>query len=235
MSSNPATRTLRAAVFAALVVLLAALGQVLVTGRPLPLPVLALAGGTVFAVALLLAGSACGFWRIAAVFLPLQLALSALFDVAQATCSPGVAPAGLHTAEPLICRGGSVGAFLVGDGGLLNHGGPAVPGAGAVPTIAAGLLLLLVHAAIALVAAFWLRRTDAALTALAQSLRTLRDFLHSFLAAAARWVLLVAAPLPARPLARIPVPPASRADIPAEDVLLSPAVRRGPPALALAC
>ncbi|WP_371483210.1 hypothetical protein [Kitasatospora sp. NBC_00315] len=233
MSSSPATRTLRAAVFAALVVLLAALGQVLVTGRPLPLPVLALAGGAVFAVALALAGSVRGFWRIAAVFLPLQLALSVLFDLAQATCRPGAAPAGLHAFEPLVCRGGSVGAFLVGDGGLFGHGDRALPGA--VPTAAGGLLLLLVHTVIALVAAFWLRRADAALSGLAQALRTLRDFLQSFVDAAAHWPRLLTAPVPARPLGRIPFPSASREHIPAVDVPLDPAVRRGPPALVPAC
>ena len=234
MSGSPATRTLRAALFAALVVLVAALGQVLVTGHPLPLPVLALAGGAVFAVALALAGAVRGFWWIAAVFLPLHLALSALFDLAQATCRPGIAPpGGPHAFEPLVCRGGSVGAFLVGDGGLLHHGGGSLPGA--VPTAAGGLLLVLVHGLIALCAAFWLRRADAALAGLAQASRTLRDFAQSFLPAAARWLLLLCAPLPARPPARFPLPPAAREHVPAVEVLLAPTVRRGPPALAPAC
>ncbi|MFC9330099.1 hypothetical protein [Kitasatospora sp. NPDC057015] len=235
MDSRPATRTLRAAVFAALVVLLAALGQVLVTGRPLPVTVLALAGGAVFAVALALGGRIRGFAAIAGVFLPLQLTLSVLFDLAQATCRPGAGGAGPHVFEPLVCRGGSVGAFLVGStgqGGPLGTGGP---GAG-VPTAVGGLLLLLVHTLIALIAAFWLRRADAALTGLAESLRTLRDFLqHRATATAGRLLRLLAAPVPARPVARVPFPPASRAYVPAVDVLLGPAVRRGPPVFAPAC
>ncbi|MFD0263143.1 hypothetical protein ACFV4M_28655 [Kitasatospora indigofera] len=237
MDSKQATRTLRAAVFAALVVLLAALGQVLVTGRPLPVAVLALAGGAVFALALALAGRRRGFGRIAAVFLPLQLALSALFDLAQTTCGPGTG-AGPHVFEPLVCRGGSVGAFLVGnsslagDGGLLGHGAASA----GVPTAAGGVLLLLVHTLIALVAAFWLRRADAALTGLAESLRTLRDFLHRRATAAVRGLLrLLTAPVPARPVVRLPLPPSSREHLPVEDVLTGPAVRRGPPVLAAAC
>ncbi|MGW2546293.1 aldehyde dehydrogenase family protein, partial [Kitasatospora sp. NPDC001574] len=65
---GPASRTLRAAVFAALLVLLAGLGQVLVTGRPLPLGTLAVAGAAVFAVAFALAGP--GFWYPPTVLAP---------------------------------------------------------------------------------------------------------------------------------------------------------------------
>lgn len=86
------TRTLRAAVFAALLVLLAGLGQVLVTGRPLPLGTLAVAGVAVFAVAFALSGRERGYRVVAAVFLPLELGLSALFDLAQSTC-PSLPPA----------------------------------------------------------------------------------------------------------------------------------------------
>jgi hypothetical protein len=234
---------LRAAVFAALVVLLAALGQVLVTGRPLPVTVLAVSGAAVFAVALALAGHGRGFGRIAAVFLPLQLGLSVLFDLAQATCHPGrsgsgLPASGLHAFEPLVCRGGSVGGFLLGHDGLgsgrLGSDG-AVPGGGAVPTMTGGLLLLLVHVTIALLAAFWLRRADAALTGLAEALRTLGDFLHSKAPTAARLLRLLTAAGPARPAARVLFPVSGRERAPASVVLLSPVVRRGPPVLAPAC
>ncbi|MFC8449139.1 hypothetical protein [Kitasatospora sp. NPDC057223] len=237
-SNSAAPRTLRAAVFAALVVLLAALGQVLVTGRPLPVTVLVVSGAAVFAVALALAGSGLGFGRIAAVFLPLQLGLSVLFDLAQATCHPGrsgsgLSASGLHAFEPLVCRGGSVGGFLLGHDGLGS--GRAVPGGGAVPTMAGGLLLLLVHVTIALLAAFWLRRADAALTGLAEALRTLGDFLHSKAPTAARLLRLLTAGSPARPAARVLFPVSGRERAPASVVLLSPVARRGPPVLAPAC
>ncbi|MEE1827998.1 hypothetical protein PUR61_38345 [Streptomyces sp. BE20] len=210
---GPASRTLRAAVFAALLVLLAGLGQVLVTGRPLPLGTLAVAGAAVFAVAFALAGRERGYRAVAAVFLPLQLGLSALFDLAQSTC-PSLPPGAARSLEPLLCGGGSLGGFLVGHG--LSR-----------PTSL--LLLLLLHSAIALAAAFWLRRADAALTGLAGSVRMLGDFARRFLSAAGRWVLLLVAPRPARPVVRMPFPRASRVRVPAESVVLRPAVRRGPP------
>ncbi|MFJ2780645.1 hypothetical protein [Kitasatospora sp. NPDC087315] len=219
MDISPVSRTLRAAVFAALVVLLAGLGQVLVTGRPLPLGTLAPAGVAVFAVAFALAGSERRYPAIAAVFLPLQLGLSALFGLAQTTC-PSLPPGTARGFEPLLCGGGSLGGFLLGHG---------VPESAGVP------LLLLLHTAIALTGAFWLRRADAALTGLAQAARTLGDFLRHFLPAAAHWRLLLAAPVPARPVARVPFPHASRVRVPVEDVVARPAVRRGPPALAPAC
>ncbi|MFB7619433.1 hypothetical protein [Kitasatospora sp. NPDC056181] len=219
MNNGPGFRTLRAAVFAALVVLLAGLGQVLVTGRPLPLGTLALAGGAVFAVAFALAGSERGYPAIAAVFVPLELGLSALFDLAQTTC-PTLPPGSARGFEPLLCGGGSLGGFLLGH---------------AVAESTGMLLLLALHAAIALAAAFWLRRADSALTGLARSVHTLGEFTRRFLPTAGRRLLLLTAPVPARPPARVPFPRASRVRVPAEPVLLGPAVRRGPPVAAPAC
>ncbi|MGW4898701.1 hypothetical protein ACWEQL_41700, partial [Kitasatospora sp. NPDC004240] len=176
--AGPATRTLRAAVLAALVVLLAGLGQVLVTGRPLPLGTLAVGFGAVLAVALPLTGAERGFARVAALFLPLELGLSALFDLAQTTC-PTLPPGAGHGFEPLLCGGGSLGGFLLG------HGVAAPLGV---------LLLLAVHAAIALAAAFGFCRADAALTGLARATGTLHAFARRFLPAAARRLRLLTAP-----------------------------------------
>ncbi|MER7752049.1 hypothetical protein [Kitasatospora sp. NPDC097643] len=234
MDIGPATRTLRAAVFAALVVLLAGLGQVLVTGRALPVGTMAPSAVAVFAAAYALAGRERGYPAVAAVFLPLELGVSALFDLAQSTCpsvaqlpplSPASPPSPLptgagHGFEPLLCGGGSLGGFLLGHG--------------VSPQAGVGLLLLL-HTVIALAGAYWLRRADAALAGLARTARMLGDFLHRHLPAAARWLRLLAAPVPARPVARVPFPEASRVLVPAEDVVVRPAVRRGPPTLALAC
>ncbi|MFD0277691.1 hypothetical protein ACFVHB_27790 [Kitasatospora sp. NPDC127111] len=210
--TGPASRTLRAAVFAALVVLLAGLGQVLVTGRPLPLGTLAVAGAAVFAMAFALAGSERRYPVVAAVFLPLELGLSALFDLAQTTC-PALPPGSARGFEPLLCGGGSLGGFLLG-----HETGRST-----------GVLLLALHTVIALAAAFWLRRADAALTGLARSVRVLGDFAQRVPGAAGRWLPLLAAPVPVRPVARVPFPRASRVRVPAEGVLLTPAVRRGPP------
>ncbi|MBD0695003.1 hypothetical protein [Streptomyces sp. CBMA123] len=218
MDIGPVTRTLRAAVFAALVVLLAGLGQVLVTGRTLPVGTMGLAALGVFALALALAGRERGYPAIAAAFLPLQLGVSALFDLAQRSC-PSLPPEAGHGLRPLLCGGGSLGGFLLGHG---------------VSQQADVLLLLLLHTVIALAGAFWLRRADAALAGLARAVRMLGEFLHRHLPAAARWLRLLAAPVPARPVVRVPFPRASRALVPAEDVVVRPAVRRGPPVFALA-
>ncbi|MFD8750792.1 hypothetical protein ACFV0O_07410 [Kitasatospora sp. NPDC059577] len=216
MDIGPVTRTLRAAVFAALVVLLAGLGQVLVTGRALAVGPMLLASVAVFAVAFALAGRERGFPAVAAVFLPLELGVSALFDVAQTSC-PSLPPGAGHGLQPLLCGGGSLGGFLLGHGVSERTG---------------VLLLVLVHTVIALAGAYWLRRADAALAGLARTARMLGEFLHRHLPAAARWLLLLTAPVPARPVARVPFPPASRALVPAEDVVVRPAVRRGPPVFA---
>ncbi|MEE1786316.1 hypothetical protein PUR71_25935 [Streptomyces sp. SP17BM10] len=218
-SSGPVTRTLRAAVFAALVVLLAGLGQVLVTGRSLPTGTLAVASATVFAVAFALAGRERGYPAVAAVFLPLELGVSALFGYAQASC-PALPPGTARGFDPLLCGGGSLGGFLLGHG--------AAPHTGLA-------LLLLLHTAIALAGAFWLHRADAALAGLARSARMSGEFLHRHLPAAARLLPLLSAPVPARPVVRVPFPQASRVRVPAEDVVLGPAVRRGPPVFAPAC
>ncbi|MGW2378498.1 hypothetical protein [Kitasatospora sp. NPDC001683] len=218
MDIGPVTRTLRAAVFAALVVLLAGLGQVLVTGRSLPLGTMGLAAVPVFALAFALAGRERGYPVIAAAFLPLELGVSALFDLAQRSC-PTLPPGAGHGFQPLLCGGGSLGGFLLGHGVSQQVG---------------VLLLLLLHTVIALAGAFWLRRADAALAGLVRAVRMLGEFLHRHLPAAARWLRLLTAPVPARPVARVPFPSASRALVPAEDVVVRPAVRRGPPVFALA-
>ncbi|MEU4584242.1 hypothetical protein AB0F92_19440 [Kitasatospora aureofaciens] len=218
MDIGPVTRTLRAAVFAALVVLLAGLGQVLVTGRSLPVGTMGLASVAVFALAFALAGRERGYPVIAAAFVPLELAVSTLFDFAQRSC-PTLPPGAGHGFRPLLCGGGSLGGFLLG------HGVSEQTGV---------LLLLLLHTVIALAGAFWLRRAEAALSGLARALRVLGEFLHRHLPAAARWLRLLLAPVPARPVVRVPFPSASRSMVPAEDAVVRPAVRRGPPVFALA-
>ncbi|MFD9690461.1 hypothetical protein ACFWXO_32415 [Kitasatospora sp. NPDC059088] len=217
MDIGPVTRTLRAAVFAALVVLLAGLGQVLVTGRSLPVGTMGLASAAVFVLAFALAGRERGYPAIAAAFLPLQLGVSALFDLAQRSC-PSLPPDAGQGLRPLLCGGGSLGGFLLG------HGVSEQTGI---------LVLLLLHTVIALAGAFWLRRADAALSGLTRALRTLGEFLHRHLPAAARWLRLLTAPVPARPVLRVPFPRASRVLVPAEAAVVRPAVRRGPPVFAL--
>ncbi|MDH6123764.1 hypothetical protein [Kitasatospora sp. GP82] len=218
MHTSQTSRTIRAAVFAALVVLLAALSQVVLTGRPLPVTVLAVAAVAAFLVAFACAGAERGFGRILAVFLPTELAVNALFDLGQATCTGS--DAALHGARPslesLICGGGSVGGFLTDPGAAMTSVG--------------GLSVLLGHVLLAVLASWWLRQSELALRGQATVTRSLGELL------AGAWrVLRPLAPLPARPVLRLVIPRSSRDRIPADPVLLRPAVRRGPPVLAPAC
>ncbi|MEV5243610.1 hypothetical protein AB0K89_31540, partial [Streptomyces cinnamoneus] len=92
-------RALRAALFSALCVLLSAASHVLLSGRSLPAPAVAAAGAGVFALAYALAGAERGFWRIAGLLVPLELASGALF-----TTSAGAAAAELlpHRPDPRL-------------------------------------------------------------------------------------------------------------------------------------
>ncbi|MER5864998.1 hypothetical protein [Kitasatospora sp. NPDC002040] len=216
MKSGQAGRAVRAAVFAALVVPLAALGQVVLTGRPLPVPVVALAGAAAFLVAFACLGSGRGFGRILAVLLPTQLAVGVLFDLGQLTCSTPGGHAPLGGLEPLVCSGGSIGEFLLSPG--------------STPAPVAGLPVLLGHVLVAVLSAWALRLGESALHGQAATARLLGELL----AGAWRFLRLLA-PRPARPVLRLPIPRSSRLLVPADDILLRPALRRGPPVFAPAC
>ncbi|MFJ8042346.1 hypothetical protein ACIRBX_17835 [Kitasatospora sp. NPDC096147] len=215
MKGSQTTRATRAAVFTALVVPLAALGQVLLTGLALPLTTVAVAAAAVFAVGYAFVGSDHGLPRILAVLLPTQLAVGAVFDLGQRTCAGhGVPPVG--GLKPLVCSGGSIGEFL------LNPGSTPAP--------LAGLPVLAGHLLVAVLAAWALRLGESALRGQAVAGRTLGELLSGV------WRFLrLTAPQPARPVLRLPIPSSSRERIPAEDVLLRPALRRGPPVCAPAC
>jgi hypothetical protein len=214
------TRTLRALLFAALAVPLAAAGQVVVTGRPLPLTVLAGAAAVVFVAALLLAGAERGFAQIAALLLPVELLLNTTFNLGQDTCSrpSGVDARGpSHGLDLVVCGGGQVG----GGGETFLSLTPA----------ALELLLLAVHVLVTLVAAFCLRLAETALVRLPELIGALLRLAPNALRA-----LLLLAPLPARPAPGAPLPEPRPEHAPTEDLPLSPSRRRGPPAsFALAC
>ncbi|MGK5628986.1 hypothetical protein [Streptomyces sp. URMC 123] len=219
-------RTLRAAVFAALCVTLSACSHVLLSGMPLPLTTVAALAGAVFLVAYAGAGRERGLGSIAALLIPLELAADTVFTTGQHACyghagGPVTGPLrsfGVH----LVCGGGSVGTPLAR---------MAAPGADGAAPGAAGTalpwLLLIVHTAVGLAAAWWLRRGEAALGRLvrAAAAATFRPLL---LAVAA--VVAVADP------ARRPTGPVRRAPLVRAQPMLAHSVgRRGPPrSLALA-
>ncbi|MER5863065.1 hypothetical protein [Kitasatospora sp. NPDC002040] len=196
------TRALRAAVFTALAVPLSALGQVLVTGHPLPLLLVAAATAVVFLLALAVCGAQqLRLPHVIAVLVPVELLLNVGFNLGQDACAT---PA--RGVDLLVCGGGSL------DGPLFTD----TPGTGRA-------LVLLVHLVLALAAACWLRLGDAALTALAEAARMLAGLLPPPLR-----VLL--APLPLCPRALSPSPHAAPVLLRPQDVVLTPAPRRGPPA-----
>ncbi|RKT19241.1 hypothetical protein BX285_3697 [Streptomyces sp. 1114.5] len=222
-TSTHATRALRAAVFTALAVPMAALGQVVITGRPLPLSLVASACVVVFLVAAAMAGGERRMLHISGVMVPVELLLNTTFNLGQTSCGPmltGQVPA--RGVNLLVCGGGSMDGSLLS--GSLGHAGQLAP-------VATQLLLLLVHLVIALAAAGWLRLGDAALSGLARALRALQKSLARPL----RALLVLLLPAPVRPVLRVPLPVSDRVRPRREDVVLSPAPRRGPPAFAPAC
>ncbi|MDJ1135312.1 hypothetical protein [Streptomyces iconiensis] len=222
-------RTARAAVFTALCVTLSAGAHVLLSGSPVPLtPLLAVSAG-VFLLAFALAGRERGFGRIASLLIPLELAADTVFTTGQHAC---YGQAGGPVAGPLrsvgfdlLCGGGSVGTPLArmatggGGGGALPLGtdgtaGPAVP-----------WVLLAAHIGVGLLAAFWLRRGEAAVARLmravaATAFRPLRLAVAVCRTAGQR---VIPARMPRTADARTPL---------ALPLLTHSVARRGPPVLA---
>lgn len=197
-------RALRAALFTALCVTLSAASHVLLSGTPLPLRAVAAASVAVFALAYALAGRERGFGHIAALLLPLELAVDALFTAGQRTCygADGRPVPGALTA---LCGGGGI------DGPFAPAAGPGT----------ASWLLLAAHLVVGLLAAAWLRRGEAALARLLRAVAALA-FRPLLLAVAA------AAPLARRGGSRVRAVRHARVPL-APPLLQHSVVRRGPP------
>ncbi|MEU3219277.1 hypothetical protein [Streptomyces sp. NPDC006971] len=168
-------RVVRAALFTALVVTLSTASHVLLSRVPLPLTAVAVPAGAVFAVAYALAGRERGFWAIAGLLVPLELAADTFFTTGQHLC---YGAAGGPIAGPLrsvgvdVLCGGDIGAGASPAGDI---GAPlaSVTGAGhtaaallASPGPAVPWLLLAAHVSVGLLAAAWLRRGESALVSL---------------------------------------------------------------------
>ncbi|KAA6222432.1 hypothetical protein CP973_11195 [Streptomyces albofaciens JCM 4342] len=206
-------RALRAALFTALCVTLSAAGHVLLSRMPLPLTLVAALSAAVFTVSYALAGRERGFWRIAALLVPLELAADTVFSTGQHTCygrAGGPVTGPLRSlGVDLLCGGGNVGTPLA----HLSGDDPA--------PVSTWLLLLAAHVAVGLLAAAWLRRGEAALAQLLGAV-TAFAFRPLLLAVA----VVRALPVPHRPTARpTRTEPAPRA-VP---LLVHCVVRRGPP------
>lgn len=165
-------RALRAAIFTALVVTLSAASHVLLSRSPLPWTMLAGLSVGVFAVAFALSRRERGFWRIAGLLIPLELAADTLFTAGQDLCyGPGGGPVtgSLRTLGLDVLCGGSVGGQLPGvataeqgAATLLDTPHPALP-----------WVLLAAHVSVGLLSAAWLWRGETALSGL---MRTVAAF-----------------------------------------------------------
>ncbi|MEU5435845.1 hypothetical protein AB0G73_21045 [Streptomyces sp. NPDC020719] len=170
--SDTRLRAARAALFTALVVTLSSASHVLLSRVPLPTPLVVGAAATVFLVAYALAGRERGFWSIAGLLVPLELAADTIFSTGQHVCygpSGGPVAGALKAVGVNVLCGGGMGGELPGVAGsraraaaLLAGPGPAVP-----------WLLLAAHLVIGLLAALWLRRGEAALARLVRTVALL--------------------------------------------------------------
>lgn len=206
-------RLVRAALFTALCVTLSATSHVLLSQDPLPSAMLAVAAVGVFAAAFLLAGRERAFWQIAALLIPVELAVDFLFTKGQDSCYGA-------SGGPLAGSWRSVTGFVCGDPATAATA-VELPGGFVSPW-----LLLAAHVLVGLLATWWLRRGEAAAHRL---LRTLTAY-------AAAPLRLVFAAVPATPEIASP----ARRDgqvfpSPAEEAFRHSVVRRGPPCPAPAC
>lgn len=168
-------------------------------------------------------GAEQGFWRIAGLLVPLELAADTIFTTGQTVCygpSGGPVTGSLRAVGlDVLCGGGGVGSPLPGvsrDGAaatLLGSPAPALP-----------WLLLATHVAIGLLAAFWLRRGEAAL---ARSARAVAGFAFRSLL-----VAVAVAGTVRRTVRRLPRP-AARPSTSRTYLLTHSVGRRGPPRSAL--
>jgi hypothetical protein len=112
--SRTPLRTLRAALFTALVVTLSVGSHVLLSSAPLPPVTVAALGAAVFVLAYALAGRERGFGGIAALLVPLELAADTLFTTGQHLCygpSGGPVAGALRSfGVDVLCGGTPVGA-----------------------------------------------------------------------------------------------------------------------------
>ncbi|MFE3603133.1 hypothetical protein ACFXP3_15670 [Streptomyces sp. NPDC059096] len=222
--SGTRLRAARAALFTALVVTLSAGSHVLLSRTPLPLSLVAGLGAAVFALTYAAAGRERGFWRIAALLVPLELAADTVFTSGQRVCygpSGGPVAGSLRSVGFDVLCGGGLGAPLPGvastrstAAALLDSPDPALP-----------WLLLAVHVAVGLLAAAWLRHGERALSRLirATAVSAFRPLL-----------IAVAVVSTAARAVRRATRPASRPRPSRHRLLVHSVGRRGPPRPALA-
>ncbi|GAB2783454.1 hypothetical protein GCM10027073_15210 [Streptomyces chlorus] len=232
MTSGWCSRTVRAAVFAAVCVLFAALGHVLMSGTAVPGWALAAGAAATGVTVWFLAGRERGPWLVGSVAVAAQAALHALFAFAQALVHPD--PSG----------GGSLLERGLGNLLMRQHAAPLSPGDGmggemagtphsaysahadhtAHSMTADGMSstgMLAAHLLAALVCALWLARGERA------AFRILRAFAGRLFAPLRGLLLWLPAP-PDRP--RVRARRAGQGRMPRRLLLTHTITTRGPPA-----
>ncbi|MEU2596549.1 hypothetical protein ABZ669_04625 [Streptomyces hirsutus] len=237
MTSGWCSRTVRAAVFAAVCVLLAALGHVLMSETVVPGWALAAGAAATGVTAWLLAGRERGPWLVGSVAVAAQAALHTLFAFAQALVHPDPAGGGSLLERGLgnlLMRQHAAPHHFPGDGtghgmgsGTADspHSAYAAPADHAVHSTAADGMsstgMLAAHLLAALVCALWLARGERA------AFRVLRAFAGGLFAPLRGLLLRLPAP-PDRP--RVRARRAGRDRVPRRLLLTHTITTRGPPA-----
>jgi hypothetical protein len=223
----PTLRAARAAVFAALCVLVGAVGHDAFSVGSLPLWSLLVGGAAVFLAVAPLTRRERGLPTILALMAAVQIGLHELFTAAQRSAAPMSMPMAMPPRGEFWC------GHTEPPGVIQAMHNVAMPTAGAPQHSMTGGMLL-AHVAAALVAAWWLRRGEAAVWSLA---RTLRLGL-ALLAPLVLLALLVAALVPWTPARRrAAVATRTPARVGPGRLLRFELARRGPPmtAAAFAC
>ncbi|QMU80153.1 hypothetical protein GXW83_09430 [Streptacidiphilus sp. PB12-B1b] len=207
---------MRALVFTLLTVVLSSGSHVLMTSEPLPWPtVLAAAAGSLL-LALLLGRRERSYAAIAALLVPLELALDTLFTDGQAQCyqatggGPLIGP--WHSVNTLICGSGGPTPVLHAAGGGLSP-----------------WLVLAAHLLVGLLAAWWLSQGETAAFRLARAVGAAAGLFAAPLRRALR--LAVAALLAPEPQPGPGRRRPERTAAPARPRLRHTLARRGPPPL----
>ncbi|MFB8249473.1 hypothetical protein ACFC5X_31085 [Streptomyces sp. NPDC055952] len=161
MTAGWCARTVRAAVFAAVCVVLAALGHVMMSGDHVPLPVLAAGWAATGAAGWCLAGRERGPGVVVAVAVAVQTALHSAFSLAPQ--GPGTPAGGARTADPHALHVGMDMGMGAGAGtGSTHHGLGALGHAGHGTGGDASLGMLAAHLLAALLCGLWLAHGERA-------------------------------------------------------------------------
>ncbi|GAA0584430.1 hypothetical protein [Streptomyces crystallinus] len=208
MTAPDSCRTPRAAMFAALCVLLTALGHALMSGASVPWWALGCGFVATGATAWALAGRERGFGPVVAVAVGAQAVLHELFSWAQAAARPATPPTDMR-----------MGGMPMGDMGHMSHMGSMGHDMAGMPLGMSSGGMLAAHLLAALLCGLWLAHGERA------AFRILRAF-AARLFAPLRLALSAAPPRPARLGAR----PDRAVRAPRQLFLVHAITSRGPPA-----